>query len=59
MPETPTTTTTTTTESEIDRNAYRFSGVRYQLQGSSTVGPSWMVAEEPGFMTYPRSEGEE
>jgi len=56
---TETTTTTTTTESEIERNRYRFSGKRYQLQGSPTSGPSWIVLQEPSQMTYPKSGNDE
>ena len=53
------TTTTTTTLSEIEKNRYRFGGVRYQLQGSDKTGPHWMVYEIPGLMSYPRGDDEE
>jgi hypothetical protein len=52
------TTTTTTTESERDRNIYRFEGFRYQLQGPNKWGPNEVIPEEPGLMTYPKSDGD-
>jgi len=52
-------TTTTTTESEIDRDRYRFGGFRYQLQGSAKWGPPEIIPEEPGLMTYPKSDTED
>ena len=51
-----TTTTTTTTESERDRNIYRFRGFRYQLQGPPKTGPSDIIPEQSGLMTYPKSD---
>ena len=52
------TTTTTTTPTKHTEDQYRFGGVRYQMQGPSTNGPSWMVLEAPGTFAYPESNGE-
>jgi len=52
----PLTTTTTTTMTPQEQARYRFGGVRYQMQGPSTSGPLWMVAEEPGLCSFPAED---
>ena len=49
-------TTTTTTPSQIERDRYRFSGVRYSFRAPDRVGPSDMISELPGNFTFPRGE---
>ena len=51
---TPTTTTTTTTN--VSQSQYRFAGLRYQLQGPSTMGPSEVIPEETSLFAFPRTD---
>ena len=52
------TTTTTTTMTPEQQSRYRFGGVRYQMQGSSTTGPAWMVPKMEGLYGFPAEDKE-
>jgi len=52
------TTTTTTTMTPQQQAQYRFGGVRYQLQGTTGNGPSWMVPEDKGLYAFPAEDEE-
>lgn len=54
-----TTTTTTTTLTKQQEDQYRFGGRRYQMQGTPTNGPSWMVPEVPGLFAFPAGDTED
>jgi len=55
---TPITTTTTTTMTPQQQAKYRYGGVRYQLQGPSRHGPSWMVPKIDGLYGFPSEDKE-
>jgi len=55
----PVTTTTTTTLTELQAARYRFGGVRYQFQGGSTNGPSWMVPKLDGLYAFPADDNDD
>jgi hypothetical protein len=54
--------TSSSSEEENDfllRNRRRFGGYRYQLQAPDTYGPSDIVPERVGKVTYPDPNGKE